>query len=550
LGAADDSEFSAYSPRIEADHLFLETFQDLEGASLGKFVRSGIEKYENQPVSKKEDNGGFDGDYVMNLEKAAHHYGLSAKFDRPAKTGDSIVVQYEVRFHEGLDCGGAYVKMLAEESLPNLANVDDQTPYIIMFGPDKCGTTKKIHFIMRHKNPVSGEWEEKHLKNPPSWNPSPGVQLFTLVVSSDDSFSIMVNSKEVASGSLMEDFDPPVNPAKQIDDPEDEKPQDWVDEAKIADTEASKPDDWDEDAPAQIMDPDASMPDGWLVEEDLKIPDPTAEAPEDWDEEEDGEWEAPIVANPKCSVGCGPWTHPVIANPEFKGKWVAPLIDNLAYIGEWSPAQIDNPNYFHATNIAATLEPMSAIALEIWTMNGNMAFDNFLVTNNIEVASDFAEMTSSVKVEMHKEAQEREKSERKQAQMDGMLDGSVGGYVQYMMAQLTQNPLYAIGAVVFAVLGLFVLSKLLCGNCCADEPSRPTPPSTRTGDAAKATKVAEETDDDKSKPGPTEEEEEDAAATEEVVEEVLPAEADSTPSTMRKRSTKTKRRSKRTPRAE
>lgn len=32
-----------------------------------------------------------------------------------------------------------------------------------------------------------------------------------------------------------------------MDDPEDKKPEDWVDEAKIPDEKATKPDDWDEE---------------------------------------------------------------------------------------------------------------------------------------------------------------------------------------------------------------------------------------------------------------------------------------------------------------
>ena len=38
-----------------------------------------------------------------------------------------------------------------------------ETPYTIMFGPDHCGETNKVHFILRHRNPLSGEWEEKLL---------------------------------------------------------------------------------------------------------------------------------------------------------------------------------------------------------------------------------------------------------------------------------------------------------------------------------------------------------------------------------------------------
>ena len=33
-----------------------------------------------------------------------------------------------------------------------------------MFGPDKCGMSSKVHFIIRFKNPVTGEVEEKHSK--------------------------------------------------------------------------------------------------------------------------------------------------------------------------------------------------------------------------------------------------------------------------------------------------------------------------------------------------------------------------------------------------
>lgn len=44
----------------------------------------------------------------------------------------------------------------------------DKTPYTIMFGPDKCGEDYKLHFIFRHKNPKTGEYEEKHAKKPDS----------------------------------------------------------------------------------------------------------------------------------------------------------------------------------------------------------------------------------------------------------------------------------------------------------------------------------------------------------------------------------------------
>ena len=58
--------------------------------------------------------------------------------------------------------------------------------------------------------------------------------------SPDNTFEILFNGESSKNGSLLEDFDPPVNPSKEIDDPEDKKPEDWVEQAKIPDPSASK----------------------------------------------------------------------------------------------------------------------------------------------------------------------------------------------------------------------------------------------------------------------------------------------------------------------
>ena len=58
----------------------------------------------------------------------------------------------------------------------------DKTPYTIMFGPDKCGSTNKVHFIFRHKNPKTGEYEEKHMVSSPSATTSKLSTLYTLIV--------------------------------------------------------------------------------------------------------------------------------------------------------------------------------------------------------------------------------------------------------------------------------------------------------------------------------------------------------------------------------
>ena len=74
------------------------------------------------------------------------------------------------------------------------------------------------------------------MKNPPKFKPSDVSQVFQLVINMDDTYSISIDGEKKSSGSLLTDFDPPLNPPKEIDDPEDKKPEDWVDDAKIPNT--------------------------------------------------------------------------------------------------------------------------------------------------------------------------------------------------------------------------------------------------------------------------------------------------------------------------
>uniref|UniRef100_A0AAY5EGD5 Calmegin n=1 Tax=Electrophorus electricus TaxID=8005 RepID=A0AAY5EGD5_ELEEL len=336
------------------------------------------------------------GDLGLVLKSRAKHHAIAALLNKPYVFEDRpLVVQYEVNFQDGIDCGGAYIKLLSDSPSLDLEQFHDRTPYTIMFGPDKCGEDYKLHFIFRHKSPINGDFEEKHAKRPDTdlrkVYSDKKTHLYTLVLNPDNSYEMFIDQSSVSKGSLLTDVVPPVNPPKEIDDPKDTKPEDWDERAKIPDPEAVKPDDWDEDAPAMVPDPTAMKPEGWLDDEPEFVPDPTAEKPEDWDEEMDGEWEPPQVSNPACQTapGCGEWKTPVINNPKYKGKWKAPLIDNPNYQGVWSPRKIQNPDYFE------DLEPykmasFKAVGLELWSMTSDIYFDNFLITADKEVADRWA----------------------------------------------------------------------------------------------------------------------------------------------------------------
>merc|ERR1712241_522011 len=70
-------------------------------------------------------------------------FGISAQFDSFSNEGKELIVQYQAKYEKDVECGGGYLKLG-----PKLG---DPTAYNIMFGPDKCGYTKRTHLIFSYK---------------------------------------------------------------------------------------------------------------------------------------------------------------------------------------------------------------------------------------------------------------------------------------------------------------------------------------------------------------------------------------------------------------
>ncbi|XP_068596286.1 calnexin [Brachionichthys hirsutus] len=390
------------APEPMGEHFIAESFdrETLDGWVVSSAKKEDtdedISKYDGKWAVEEMKDSALPGDKGLVLKSRAKHHAISAQLLRPF-TFDTkpLIMQYEVNFQLGIDCGGAYVKLLSQTADLDLDQFVDKTPYTIMFGPDKCGEDYKLHFIFRHKNPKTGEYEEKHAKKPDAdlrtYYTDKKTHLYTLVVNPDNTFEILVDQTVVNSGSLLSDMTPPINPPAEIEDPDDQKPEDWDERPKIQDPAASKPEDWDEDAPAQVPDEDALKPDGWLDDEPEYIGDPDAIKPEDWDEDMDGEWEAPQVPNPACEAapGCGTWNRPIIDNPNYKGKWKSPMIDNPNYQGVWKPRKIPNPAFFEDLQ-PFRMTPFGALGLELWSMTSDIFFDNFFITNDRNAADRWA----------------------------------------------------------------------------------------------------------------------------------------------------------------
>ncbi|XP_038693542.1 calnexin homolog [Tripterygium wilfordii] len=390
------------------DKVLYEPFDD---SFEGSWIASERDDYKG--VWKLSKSEGHD-DYGLLVSEKARKYAIVKELGEIFSFKDGkAVLQFEVRLQNDLECGGAYLKYLRPlQDSWDPRNFDNNHPYSIMFGPDKCGPTNKVHFILNHRNPKTGKYVEHHLKFPPPLPSDKLTHVYTAVLRPGNQLSILIDGGEKKKANFLsgEDFEPALVPPKMITDPNDKKPDDWDEREKVPDSTAVKPEDWDEDAPMEIIDEAAEKPLGWLDYETEEIDDPQAVKPEDWDDEEDGEWEPPKMQNPKCVLapGCGEWKKPMKRNPAYKGKWKAPLIDNPNYKGVWKPRQIPNPDYYVLDK--PDFEPIAAVGIEIWTMQDGILFDNILITRDEKVAETYRERTWKPKYQAEKEKQKAQEA--------------------------------------------------------------------------------------------------------------------------------------------
>ncbi|CAD6187704.1 unnamed protein product [Caenorhabditis auriculariae] len=408
-------------------------------------VDADIAKYNGEWDIAEPRDVTIEGDAGLIVKTKARHHAIAAKLDRPFVFGsEPLIVQYDVKYEEGQECGGGYLKLLAEGAEKDLASFQDKTPYTIMFGPDKCGASGKSPPHLQVQEPQkNGSIDEYHAKQPT--NPS-------------GEYGVNVDGKSLYYGNILnDDVVPSLTPPQQVSDPKDKKPEDWDERPEIEDVTATKPADWDEKQPREVVDESATKPSDWLEEEPELIPDPDAVKPADWDSEMDGEWEPPSIDNPVCKglSGCGVWKPPTIPNPKYKGKWVRPKITNPLYKGVWKARLIDNPDFFEPTATGGLL-PITAVGIEMWTMSENIVFDNFLITSSEEQAKELATQTFSVK--------QTEEARFAKATGDG------GNFVQKIIEAANERPwLWAV--YLLAIIIPVVFLGVLCFGRKSSSPS-------------------------------------------------------------------------------
>lgn len=305
-------------------------------------------------------------DKAIKTSEDARFYALSAKFDKPLNNKDKdLYLSYLVQHEQKLDCGGAYIKLLPKDL--DQSKFGGDSAYSVMFGPDICGSTRKTHAILNYARPGKDGVNMDHNTEIRTESDS-DAHLYSFIIKKDNTYDVQIDGESVKSGNLAENW--PFQPEKEIKDPNQSKPADWVDDKMMADPEDKKPAGWD-DIPKTI-------------------PDPEAEKPEDWDEEDDGEWEPATIEN-----------------PEYKGEWQPKLIDNPEYKGEWVHPVIANPDFFEDDSFYNIAKDVGAIGFELWQVKSGTLFDDIIVTDD---ADEFKKHEESV-LEKIKASKEKKKAE-------------------------------------------------------------------------------------------------------------------------------------------
>merc|ERR1712087_850953 len=271
-------------------------------------------------------------------------FGISAGFDSFSNAGSDLIIQYQAKYEKDVECGGGYVKV--GPKLEDPTGFGDPTPYNIMFGPDKCGYTKRTHLIFNYKGKNVLKKSDLAYKQEGEGT----SHLYRLTLRKDNTARVDIDEEKIYDGNIKDDWE--VLKPKEISDPADKKPDDWTDESMIDDPADKKPDDW--------------------VEEKC-IVDDEAKKPDDWDDEEDGEWEAPMKDN-----------------AAYKGDWYGKRISNPAYKGVWEAKKIANPEYVDDDSVYSYAD-FGFLGFDLWQVKAGSIFDNVIVTDDKAEADAFAE---------------------------------------------------------------------------------------------------------------------------------------------------------------
>jgi len=110
--------------------------------------------------------------------------------------GKDLIVQYTIKQTKDVDCGGSYIKLFSAGFEPEEMTGDSE--YAVMFGPDQCGSTKRVHAILSYNGENLLRKEDVRLNVYDKL-----THLYTFIVKADRTYEVKVDNEVVESGNLL-----------------------------------------------------------------------------------------------------------------------------------------------------------------------------------------------------------------------------------------------------------------------------------------------------------------------------------------------------------
>ncbi|XP_004715512.1 calreticulin-3 [Echinops telfairi] len=259
-------------------------------------------------------------------------YAISARFKPFSNRGKTLVIQYTVKHEQKMDCGGGYLKLFPADL--DQKNLNGQSQYYVMFGPDICGfDIKKLHVILYFKNQYHSN------KKPIRCKVDAFTHLYTLVLRPDLTYEVKVDGQSIESGNIEYDWD--------------------LLSLKNADKASEAAKGWDQATDGQTQD--------W----EKHFLDAGTSKPSDWNSELDGDWPGPMLQKPPYQDGLQP-------KGINKDMWLHQELTSTSYLSAYDLSEFEN---------------IGAIGLELWQVRSGTIFDNFLITDDEEYAERFGKAT-------------------------------------------------------------------------------------------------------------------------------------------------------------
>ena len=271
------------------------------------------------------------------------YYLISSKLSAPVTnkgTGKPMFFQYTFLNDQEVDCAGQYLKFIQPGSLANQSDLNSETPYSIMFGPDSCmGGMSSVMFIMRKNGTY---YRSKYPLKVPNENKI--THIITLGLFPNNTVLIKLDNDSTHVENLDDEF---VGNDRTVLDTDAVKPADWTEEEFIKDPSYD---------PTKIPD---------------FVDDPTDRRPKLWNEKKRGKWRPRRVRNVNKPRG-----PQMVPNPKYKGKW-NPQKPN--------PQFVANPTRYE-------FEPIQYVAIDVMQLKPGTIFDNIVITDDEDViAANVAE---------------------------------------------------------------------------------------------------------------------------------------------------------------